>query len=65
MNIKEKAAVMEGRKGSLSTLWIFAMFNYLYCDVMSVMDPSFLKQYLSGSVGGCMSLRGSCWEPQC
>ncbi|MGC4093283.1 MAG: DUF6326 family protein [Polyangiaceae bacterium] len=36
----------------LSTLWVFAMFNYLYADVMGLMDASLLKQFLSGEVGG-------------
>ena len=24
----------------LSTLWVFMLFNYLYCDVMTLFDPS-------------------------
>ena len=34
----------------LSTLWIFVMFNYLYADVMGLMDASLLRQYLAGRV---------------
>jgi hypothetical protein len=26
-------------KAKLSTLWVFATLNYLYCDVITVMDP--------------------------
>ena len=52
MNTNEKIIAIEAGRANLSTLWIFAMFNYLYCDVMSLMDPRFLKQYLTGSVGG-------------
>jgi hypothetical protein len=26
-------------KTKLSTLWLFATLNYLYCDVVTVMDP--------------------------
>lgn len=40
------------RKVMLSTLWIFVMFNYLYCDVMALMDPIFLNQFITGTVGG-------------
>jgi hypothetical protein len=40
------------QKVILSTLWIFATLNYLYCDVMSLMDTNLLKQYLSGTVNG-------------
>ncbi|GAW51768.1 MULTISPECIES: DUF6326 family protein [unclassified Nocardioides] len=35
----------------LSTLWIFATLNYLYCDVLSLMDSHLLRQYLVGTVG--------------
>ncbi len=40
------------RKTILSTLWIFAMLNYLYCDIMGLMDANLLKQYLTGNVNG-------------
>lgn len=40
------------RKSALSTLWIFLVLNYLYCDVMSLMDSNLLKQYLTGTVNG-------------
>ena len=36
----------------LSTLWIFASLSYVYCDVISLMDPELLKQYLAGNVNG-------------
>ncbi len=40
-------------KGTLlSTLWIFVTLNYLYCDLMGLMDSNLLKQYLTGTVGG-------------
>ncbi len=45
-------AAVEGTKIRLSTLWIFALLNYLYCDVMSLMDSNFLKQYMNGRVSG-------------
>lgn len=34
---------MERMKSCLSTLWIFATVNYLYCDVLSLMNPPMLK----------------------
>ena len=43
---------MDRMKSTLSTLWLFATVNYLYCDVVSLMDPHLLKQYLAGNVGG-------------
>jgi hypothetical protein len=36
----------------LSSLWIFAMFNYLYADVMSLMDPNLREAYASGMING-------------
>jgi MFS family permease len=35
----------------LSALWVFAMFNYLYADLMGLMDSTLLAQYLRGQVG--------------
>ena len=43
---------LKDRKVILSTLWIFAMFNYAYCDILGLMDSSLLKQYLTGTVDG-------------
>lgn len=36
----------------LSTLWIFVCLNYLYCDLMGLMDSNLLNQYLTGSIEG-------------
>ena len=52
MNTNQKTTEMKDRKAVLSALWIFAMFNYLYCDVMSLMDPELLRQYMTGNAGG-------------
>jgi hypothetical protein len=43
---------MEGMRTKLSTLWIFATLNYLYCDVVTLMDPKLLREFLAGNVGG-------------
>ncbi len=43
---------MNNKQTFLSTLWIFATFNYLYCDLIGLMDASLLKQYLTGRVDG-------------
>lgn len=40
------------RKDLLSTLWVFVTINYLYCDLIGLMDVSLLKQYLTGKVEG-------------
>ena len=55
MNINNKTTattVMKDRKVILSTLWVFVTFNYLYCDVLTLFDPVFLKQIMTGTAGG-------------
>ena len=47
-----KAAGTVDRAARLSLLWVFALFNYLYCDVLGLMDPHSLKGYINGNVGG-------------
>lgn len=36
----------------LSTIWIFATLNYLYCDLLGLMDTESLRQYIEGSING-------------
>jgi hypothetical protein len=45
-------------KVKLSTLWIFAMLNYLYADVFGLTDPVILKQILSGTAGSMQITQG-------
>jgi MFS family permease len=47
----DKTTATREMKIRLSTLWIFVMFNYLYCDVVGLMDSALLKQFLAGNVG--------------
>ena len=54
----DKATTMD-RKVLLSTIWIFATLNYLYCDVVSLMDSNLLKQYLTGTVNGMVFNQGT------
>jgi hypothetical protein len=44
-------------RGLLSKLWVFVMFNYLYADVMGLMDATILTQYLRGEVDGLVISR--------
>lgn len=37
------------RKIVFAWLWIFAMFNYLYADVLSIFDIDLLKSMLNGT----------------
>ncbi|BCY17602.1 hypothetical protein hrd7_14510 [Leptolinea sp. HRD-7] len=41
-----------GKKALFSTLWIFLMFNYLYCDFLSNMESTVLKGLLDGQIAG-------------
>ena len=48
MNTNIKAAEMKDRKVVLSTLWIFAMLNYLYADVFTLFfNPAAQKETLA------------------
>jgi len=42
---------MKDMRVRLSTLWLFAMLNYLYADVVTLMDPQGLKKIMTGYVG--------------
>jgi len=42
---------LNDRKVILSTVWIFATVNYIFCDVITLMNPEDLKNILSGTVG--------------
>ena len=43
---------IEDRKVLLSTLWVFAMFNYIYADILTFFEPGMLEELMTGSVGG-------------
>lgn len=47
-----KMVCMKDKNVFFSTLWIFVTFNYLYCDLIGLMDANLLKQYLTGRVEG-------------
>lgn len=53
-----RMAATTDRGARLSLLWVFAILNYLYCDLLGLMDPALLKQYLSGNVGGLSISQG-------
>ncbi len=52
MNTNHESAGMQGVKVILSTLWIFVSLNYIYCDFLTNMQSSVLKDLLTGSVAG-------------
>jgi Family of unknown function (DUF6326) len=45
-------------KTKLSILWLFATLNFIYCDVVGVIDPNKLVQYLSGKAGNITLTQG-------
>jgi len=49
---------MDSLKTKLSTLWLFATVNYLYADVVGLMDHNLLQGYLVGNVGGLQISQG-------
>jgi hypothetical protein len=51
MNTSKKTAEMKDIKAILSTLWIFATLNYLYCDVLGFFDPATLQALITGNAG--------------
>ncbi len=43
---------MKDMRVALPTLWVFMVLNYLYCDVLSLLDPANLKDVLAGHAAG-------------
>ncbi len=48
MNRTTTIATIESMKTKLSTLWIFIMFNMLFADIFTFMNPGFLKGLMGG-----------------
>lgn len=57
MDTNKQSPAMD-KKILLSSIWIFVVLNYLYCDVLSLMDAELLKQYLSGNVANMEITQG-------
>ncbi len=49
---------MKDMKIRLSMLWVFAMFNYLYADVMTLIDPTLMADIRAGQVGTMQVTQG-------
>jgi len=41
-------------KTRLSTLWLFAVLNFVYCDVVTLENPSYLKGIIAGNAAGIL-----------
>lgn len=59
----KKTTTKIGSKVLLSTLWIFAMFNYIYADLFgvhynAVLQPEFMNEYATGQIGSIQITEG-------
>ncbi len=44
-----------GTRRLVSALWLFAILNYLYCDVLGTHDPAYLRDIIDGTAAVTMS----------
>jgi len=51
MNKFKKILGKDYIKVKLSLLWLFVMLNYIYADILTLMDSSALNDILSGALG--------------
>ena len=63
MKTRNKITELKDRKVILSTLWIFALFNYVYADILTLwfnpaLQKEATKQLLSGYVGSIQITQG-------
>ena len=52
MNSNSKTTNMKDMQVRLSTLWVFVTLNYLYADVIALMDPEILGGLITGNAKG-------------
>lgn len=51
MNSTASSVKRPDPKTLLSTLWVFVTVNYIFCDVVTLMNPNDLRNIISGTVG--------------
>jgi len=51
LGTNSKTVATHDRKTVLSTLWIFLAANYIYCDVLSHMEPAAMRELITGTLG--------------
>jgi hypothetical protein len=54
--LTKKAAEVKDRRIILSTLWIFVTVNYIYCDVIGIMDPGIFQGLMTGHAAGSLQI---------
>jgi len=50
--LDDKDFFLNNRRNSYSSLWAFAFLNYVYADLVGLMDKNVLNQYQLGTVNG-------------
>jgi hypothetical protein len=58
MNTSRMTVEMQDRKAVLSTLWVFLAANYIFCDVLSNMEPAVIKELVAGTLGSIQITQG-------
>ena len=58
LGTNKKTTGIQDRKAMLSTLWIFLTANYIYCDVLSHMEPAVIKELMTGTIGSIQVTQG-------
>ena len=58
MNATIETGTRLDRKILLSTLWIFATVNYIFCDVVSSMETETLRGFMAGQIGNLHITQG-------
>lgn len=58
MNTDKKTFAMQDRRAILSTLWVFLAVNYIFCDVLSHMQPAVIKELSTGTLGSIQVTQG-------
>jgi Family of unknown function (DUF6326) len=58
MNSVNETTKTKDVKAYFSTLWIFATFNYLYCDILGFFDVDILNKLLTGHMGSIQLTQG-------
>jgi hypothetical protein len=58
MNSVNETTKTKDVKAHFSTLWIFATFNYLYCDILGFFDADILNKLLTGHMGSIQLTQG-------
>lgn len=58
MNTYKETFATQNRKAILSTLWVFLAVNYIFCDVLTHMEPAVIKELITGTLGSIQVTQG-------